>query len=61
MLAWSMTNGLYFPLDEHLMFIFISMLLLVIFGLSFLLPRSINSPKRDEKSSADDSSGEEIC
>jgi hypothetical protein len=55
-----MTNGLYFPLDEHLMFIIVSLLLLVIFGLSFLLPTSINHPKQDDKA-ADELSGEEIC
>jgi sugar phosphate permease len=59
-LSWSMTNGLYFPLDDHLMFIIVSLLLLVIFGLSFLLPTSINHPKQDDKA-ADELSGEEIC
>jgi len=55
-----MTNGLYFPLDDHLMFIIVSLLLLVIFGLSFLLPSSINDPKKDDKT-ADELSREEIC
>jgi apolipoprotein N-acyltransferase len=45
LLSWSITNGLGFPLDHHFMFYVVSALLLLILGLSFLLPTTINEPK----------------
>jgi hypothetical protein len=45
LLSWSLTNNLGFPFDYHFMFFVVSSLLMLLLGLSFLLPNTINEPK----------------
>jgi len=57
LLAWSLTNGLPFPLDQYFCYFFISFCALVTFGLTFLLTPSIENrklPPLDEQDSEDE-------